>query len=59
MLEDMDKSKITAAILVRQQTLLDWIALIDKGERFYILKNICDGCKVTENLARKINPQQH
>lgn len=58
LLEDMDKSKITAAILVRQQTLLDWIALIDKGERFYILKNICDGCKATGNLDQKINPQQ-
>lgn len=58
LLEDMDKSKITAAILVRQQTLLDWIALIDKGERFYILKNICEGCKITEKLDQKINPQQ-
>lgn len=47
LLEDMDKKKITAAILVRQQTLLDWIALIDKNEKFYILKNICNGCKLT------------
>ena len=50
LLEDMDKSRVTAAILVRQQTLLDWIALIDKDKRFYILKNICDRCKLAENL---------
>lgn len=45
LLEDMDKSKITAAVLVRQQTLLDWIRIIDKDKKHYILVDVCMKCK--------------
>lgn len=35
LLEDKESSKITAKILIKKQTLLDWIYIIDKNERFY------------------------
>lgn len=38
LLEDKDRSKTTAAILIRQQSLLDWIAIIDKNKKHYILQ---------------------
>lgn len=51
LLEDKDqRGAITARIILKMQTLLDWIALIDKDRRFYILKNTCDRCKLAENL---------
>ena len=34
--------KITARIIIHKQTLLDWISLIDKDHRFYILRNVSD-----------------
>jgi hypothetical protein len=36
MLEDKDNSTITARMIIRQQTLLDWVRLIDKDQRFYV-----------------------
>ena len=45
LLEDKDNSKITAAILIKQQTLLDWIRVIDKEEQFYTLVDVCAKCK--------------
>ncbi len=44
LLEDKDKSNTTAMILIRQQTLLDWINLIDKEQHFYVLRNVCKLC---------------
>ena len=35
LLEDKNGNKITAEILVHMRTLLDWIKLIDREERFY------------------------
>lgn len=38
LLEDKDqRGTITARIILRVQTLLDWVCLIDKNEKFYIL----------------------
>lgn len=37
LLEDKNGSTITAMILIKQQTLLDWIKLIDCNERYYRL----------------------
>lgn len=48
LLEDKDKSKLTAAILIKQQTLLDWIKVIDKGENYYVLIDACASCKQEE-----------
>lgn len=45
LLEDKDNSKITAVILIKQQTLLDWIRVVDKGEKFYTLVDVCTKCK--------------
>lgn len=45
LLEDKDGSRITARILVKQQSLLDWIKIIDKDEIYYILKDDCSNCK--------------
>lgn len=50
LLEDMDKSKVTAAILVKQQTLLDWIKVVDKEEKYYALIDLCANCRVEEKL---------
>lgn len=38
MLEDKNKQTITARMIIKQQTLLDWIGLVDKEERYYILR---------------------
>lgn len=46
LLEDKDGSKRTGMILIRQQTLLDWIGMIDKNQKFYILHNECSKCTV-------------
>jgi len=35
LLEDKKGSKITASILIEQQTLIDWIRLIDIDEKYY------------------------
>lgn len=41
--EDKDmKGIITARIILKQQTLLDWISLIDKEQKFYVLHSVCD-----------------
>lgn len=41
LLEDKDqRGTITARIILRLQTLLDWVALIDKDERYYVLHKI-------------------
>lgn len=40
LLEDKNRSNITAMILIRQQTLLDWISLIDKDQKYYVLKDV-------------------
>lgn len=45
LLEDKDNSTITAEILIKQQTLLDWIKVIDKNEKYYVLVDVCNGCK--------------
>lgn len=45
LLEDKNASTITARILICQQTLLDWIALIDKAQRYYVLQNRCMSCQ--------------
>ena len=39
--EDMNKNVITARIILKQQTLLDWIALIDFNHKYYILHDSC------------------
>ena len=41
--EDKDmKGIITARIILKQQTLLDWISLIDKEQKFYVLHSVSD-----------------
>ena len=42
LLEDKNGSITTAMILIKQQTLLDWISLIDKEQRFYILHSVSE-----------------
>lgn len=44
LLEDKKGSTVTARILISQQTLLDWIALIDKNQKYYLLQNPCMSC---------------
>lgn len=39
LLEDKDGSRITAIILIQQQTLLDWIRIIDKNKKYYLLQS--------------------
>lgn len=48
LLEDKDGKTITAAILIKQQTLLDWIKVIDKDEKYYMLIDAFAGCKQEE-----------
>ncbi len=41
LLTDKDnRGKLTASILIKQQTLIDWIKLIDSNEIFYVLHNV-------------------
>lgn len=40
LLEDKNGSTITAMCLLRQQTLLDWIQLIDKSQKYYVLHDV-------------------
>ena len=44
LLEDKDKQKITAKILLQQKTLLDWISIIDKDKKYYELIDVCKSC---------------
>lgn len=48
LLEDKDKNIPTASILIKQQTLLDWIKVIDKNEQYYVLIDACKRCKMEE-----------
>ena len=50
LLEDKDRSTTTGSILIRQQTLLDWIKIVDKNEKYYILEDVCTNCKTEEEL---------
>lgn len=45
-----DKTKITGMILIRQQTLLDWIGIIDKEQKFYVLHDVCSKCTAKEKI---------
>lgn len=45
LLEDKEGQKTTAKILVKQQTLLDWIMIVDKEQQYYVLKDPCSTCK--------------
>lgn len=39
--EDKDiRGTITARIILKQQTLLDWISLIDKEQKYYVLRDV-------------------
>ena len=40
MLEDKNKSIVTARIIIKKQTLLDWIYIVDKERKYYSPKNI-------------------
>lgn len=40
LLEDKNGNKITARILLKQKVLLDWINLIDKNQRYYIIRQV-------------------
>ena len=40
LLEDKNGNKITARMLVKQKVLLDWINLIDKEQRYYIIRQV-------------------
>lgn len=40
LLEDKNGNKITARILVKQKVLLDWINLIDKEQKYYIIRQV-------------------
>lgn len=48
LLEDKDNNKTTGMILIRQQTLLDWIGIIDKEQKFYVLHDVCNKCTAKE-----------
>ena len=51
--EDKDqRGTITARIILKQQTLLDWIKLIDKDERYYVLVDLCTKCKSEGNTCQ-------
>ena len=50
LLEDKDGKKVTAAVLIKQQTLLDWIKIIDKDEKYYRLIDVCSRCKMEKNI---------
>lgn len=44
--EDKDlHGTVTARMILKQQTLLDWIALIDNQEKYYILHDFCQSCE--------------
>lgn len=49
LLEDIEskkngKKEVSARILIKQQTLLDWIKVIDKEEKYYTVDEVCDVC---------------
>lgn len=39
---------ITSRIILKQQTLLDWIKLIDVKEKFYKFNNLCNLCNIED-----------
>ena len=39
MFEDKNNRTITARIILRQQTLLDWISIIDDKQKYYIIRD--------------------
>ncbi len=43
MFEDDNRKTITARMIIRQQTLIDWIGLIDKEQQYYILRECRKG----------------
>lgn len=49
LLEDCDGRTITAAILIKQETLIDWIKIIDKNGSYYEVDNACSSCKIDIN----------
>lgn len=46
--EDRNNGIITARIILKQQTLLDWIALIDHEQEYYVLHDFCKSCNQQE-----------
>lgn len=46
--EDRNNGIITARIILKQQTLLDWIALIDHKQKYYVLHDFCKSCSQQE-----------
>lgn len=40
LLEDKNDTKATGMILIKQKTLLDWIAIIDKKQKFYKVEQL-------------------
>lgn len=44
LLEDKSNGTITARMILKQQTLLDWIGLIDKEQKYYVLHDFCASC---------------
>ncbi len=48
LLEDKDGNTVSARILIKMQTLLDWIALIDRDQNYYALTDICSKCQKKE-----------
>ncbi len=50
LLEDKDaRGTITARMILKQQTLLDWIKLIDHQQKFYVLHDLCNLCNRKED----------
>ena len=43
MFEDDNRKTITARMIISQQTLIDWIGLIDKEQQYYILRECGKG----------------
>ena len=44
---------ITARIILKQQTLLDWITLIDHTQKYYVLHDFCKSCSQQEGPKRE------
>ncbi|WP_028506416.1 hypothetical protein [Ruminococcus sp. FC2018] len=44
MFEDKDsRGAITARIIIKQQTILDWISTVDSEQKYYVLRNVGEG----------------
>ena len=52
LLEDKDGSTVTAEILIKQKTLLDWIRVIDKDEKYYKIVDVCASCIAEEKQCQ-------